>query len=157
MRRSLWLTTIGLLLAAWAIDSTALSPVAEAGVGQLTLAWADNATNEDGFKVERAPGSCTPTPGTFTVLAPALPPNTVGYIDAGLAPGTTFCYRILAFNAAGNSAYSNNANGTTTAIPGAPGTLQISRLDGVDLIPLDDAWQYIEGTVAWAPTSPDAS
>jgi hypothetical protein len=121
-----------------------LAAVAEAGVGQLTLTWTDNATNEDGYKVERASGSCTPTPGTFAEIAGALPPNTVTYVDAGLGNGVTFCYRVRAYNAAGNSGYSNLAGGTTVAVPGAPTNLQISFLDRLDA--LLGRWHYVEGT-----------
>jgi hypothetical protein len=111
---------------------------ADAGVGQLTLTWTDNATDETGYKVERKPGLCSGT-GTFAEIAANLPANTVTYSDTGLAAGATFCYRVRAFNAAGSSAYTNAADGTTTAVPGAPTNLQITR-----------EWLF-EGTVAWAP------
>jgi hypothetical protein len=57
----------------------------------------------------------------------------VSYIDNTLAdPGSTdnvYCYRLLAFNAAGNSAYSNEVCKTIAAlplgIPAAPSNLTI--------------------------------
>jgi titin len=102
----------------------------EAGVGRLDLTWTDNATDETGFTVERASGPCAAPTSAFSVLAASLPVNTTAYADTNLAPGTTWCYRVRAFNGAGNSAYSNSANGTTTAIPSAPTGLTIAMIEG---------------------------
>jgi hypothetical protein len=79
-----------------------------ASAAQLTLTWKDSSNNEDGFEVERKTG----TTGSFAVIA-TKGPNTTSHIDANLASGITYCYRVLAFNAAGDSAYSNEACGTT--------------------------------------------
>src|SRR5437870_373542 len=80
----------------------------ESDAAQLTLTWTDNSTNEDGFSIERKTG---PT-GTFAQIA-TVGPRVTSYIDSGIASVTTYCYRLLAFNTAGNSAYSNEACGTT--------------------------------------------
>jgi len=93
-----------LLLAAMALP-------AESNASQLTLTWTDNSTNEDGFKIER---KTTPS-GTFAQIA------TVGadistYIDKGLAGGTNYCYRVRAFNASGDSAYSSEFCKTTASV-----------------------------------------
>jgi (2Fe-2S) ferredoxin len=72
----------------------------QAGAGQLELAWTDNANNEDGFQVERKTG----TAGSYTQIT-TVGPNVTSYADFGLADGTTYCYRVRAFNSAGNSAY----------------------------------------------------
>ncbi len=74
---------------------------------QLTLTWTDNSTNEDGFSIERKIG---PT-GTFAQIA-TIGANATSYIDSTVASATTYCYRLLAFNVAGNSAYSSEACGT---------------------------------------------
>ena len=39
--------------------------------------------------------------------------NVSSYSDAGLTDGTTYCYQVRAFNAAGDSVYSNEGCGTT--------------------------------------------
>lgn len=62
----------------------------------------DNSSNEDGFKIERRPG----TTQTFTEIA-ILGTNVTSYNDSGLVDGETYCYRVFAFNAAGSSPYSN--------------------------------------------------
>jgi len=70
----------------------------------------DNSTNEDGFKIERGPA----TAGPFTQIGTAGS-NIASYTDSGLADATNFCYRVRAYNVAGDSAYTNVACGTTTA------------------------------------------
>jgi murein tripeptide amidase MpaA len=76
---------------------------------QINLAWTDNATNEDGYKIERCKGStCTSFSQIATVGA-----NTTAYSNTGLAKNTTYRYRVRAYNASGNSAYSNIASATT--------------------------------------------
>ncbi len=64
----------------------------------------DNSSNEDGFKIERRTG----TTQTYTQIA-IVGANVTSYNDSGLVAGDTYCYRVLAFNAAGSSPYSNKA------------------------------------------------
>ena len=97
-----WALPIFVLLLA-----TVVSPVAS-DAAQLTLTWTDAANDEDGFKIERDAG---PT-GTFVQIA-TVGASVTSYIDSGLASATTYCYRVRAFNFAGDSAYSNQACGTT--------------------------------------------
>src|SRR5262245_59382585 len=85
-------------------------PTAAAAATQLNLVWVDSSTNEDGFKIERKTG----TGGTFAQIA-VVQARTTSYIDSSVVSGTTYCYRVRAFNTAGNSGYSNEACGTPTA------------------------------------------
>jgi hypothetical protein len=85
---------------------------------QLTLSWSDNSTNEDGFRIERRTGS-----GTYQQLT-NLSSNVTSFTDLNLTNSTTYCYRVLAFNPAGSSAYSNEGCATT---PAANSTLTVSR------------------------------
>jgi hypothetical protein len=73
----------------------------QASAGQLQLAWTDNSNNEDGFRIERKTG----TSGTFSQIA-SVGVNVTSYTDTSLTDGATYCYRLRAFNLAGNSAYS---------------------------------------------------
>jgi hypothetical protein len=77
---------------------------------QLTLTWTDASDNEAGFKVERRMGLT----GTYGEIA-MLGANTTSYVDPSLAASTTYCYRVRAFNGAGDSGYSNEACATTPA------------------------------------------
>jgi hypothetical protein len=68
---------------------------------QINLAWQDNSTNETGFKIERNING-----GAYSQI------DTVGagittYSNTGLSTYTVYCYRARAYNAAGDSAYSN--------------------------------------------------
>ena len=77
--------------------------------GQIDLSWADNASNESGFKVESKTGK-----GAYGVIA-TLGANIKSYSHTGLNASTAYSYRVSAYNTAGNSAYSNEATATTTA------------------------------------------
>lgn len=76
----------------------------------ITLTWTDNATNETGFEIQRKEGAS----GTYATIA-TVGPDTATYSDTGLNPETTYFYQVRATNAAGNSAWSNEANATTPA------------------------------------------
>ena len=95
-----------------------LSPSAPSGLGatpigstRIDLAWTDNASNEDGFKVERAPDN-SGVPGTWAQIA-ATPTNITIYSDLGLVASTKYWYRVRAYNPGGDSPYSNQTNATT--------------------------------------------
>ncbi|HKO15621.1 MAG TPA: fibronectin type III domain-containing protein [Gemmatimonadaceae bacterium] len=91
------------------LQATALSS------SRVDLAWTDNATNETGFYVERAPDN-NGVPGTFTQIG-ILGSNATAYSDLGLAPTTTYWYRVRSYNASGNSAYTSTAHAMTLSPP----------------------------------------
>ncbi len=83
---------------------------------QVSLSWADNSLNEDGFKIERCSGTgCT----AFTQIA-AVGSNVTTYTNSSLSASTAYTYRVRAYNIAGDSGYSNTASVTTLAPPPAP-------------------------------------
>ncbi|HZT21837.1 MAG TPA: autotransporter-associated beta strand repeat-containing protein [Verrucomicrobiae bacterium] len=83
---------------------------------QINLIWINNATNEDGFNLERSTNG-----GNYTTIA-ITPAGVTNYSDTGLAAGTTYFYRVQAFRSCwGNSAYSTPAS-ATTFVPPAPVT-----------------------------------
>jgi hypothetical protein len=101
-----------LLLAVLATSSLAVA-------AQLSLTWNDNSSNEEGFRIERRIGAST----TYQQLA-SVTSNTTSYNDLNLTNSTTYCYRVLAFNSAGSSGYSNENCATT---PAATFTMSVSR------------------------------
>lgn len=90
---------------------------------QINLAWTDNASNEDGFEIER---SANGTDGW--ALIDTTSANVTSRTNTGLTAATTYYYRVRAFNAVGNSAYSNIASATTMAIPTAPTLLTATAM-----------------------------
>jgi len=84
---------------------------------QISLSWTDNSNNEDGFKIERKIGSG----GTYA-QAVTVETEITNYLDTGLTCGTTYYYRIRAYNGAGDSSYSSEVNTTTGVCP--PSNLQ---------------------------------
>ncbi len=82
----------------------------------MDLAWTYAASNADGFKVERG----TTASGPWITVGIAN--STTTYEDSGLNTSTTYYYRLRAYDKKGYSAYSNNANGTTSAaVSNSPG------------------------------------
>jgi hypothetical protein len=71
----------------------------------IALSWRDNANNEIGQRIERSVGS--PTIYTFLMN---VGPNITAFTDTGLVDGTTYYYRLRAFNTGGFSTYSTFSN-----------------------------------------------
>lgn len=71
----------------------------------LSLSWQDNSNNEDGFAIERSEDGVN-----FTELA-RVSVNVQEYIDDTLTYGTTYWYRVRAYNAYGYSGYTNTVSG----------------------------------------------
>ncbi len=108
-------------LAAWLKGTTTTTPAAPTSLtataisaGQVNLSWADNASNETGFRISRATNSTfTSNPATVTVAAGATT-----YSDTAVTGRTTYYYRIVAYNSAGNSANFNTVSVTTPRATG---------------------------------------
>lgn len=97
MRYGKWL---GLALAFGA----AVWVVCPASAATRTLDWTDNATNETGTRIERRAGRAD----VFVEIA-TVGENVVTYVDTTAPDDGEVCYRVRAYNAGGNSAYSNEA------------------------------------------------
>ena len=86
-----------------------------ASASQINLSWNDNSGLEHSYKVERATASGGPWTEIATTAA-----NATTYASTGLSGGTTYYYRVRAYNShLGNSAYSGTAS-ATTQVSGAP-------------------------------------
>ncbi|HEY6073354.1 MAG TPA: PKD domain-containing protein [Anaerolineales bacterium] len=73
----------------------------------VVLTWQDNSSNELGFYIERCEGAgCT----SFTGLFGDTSANISTYTDSLVTSGTTYRYRVVAYNEGGYSAYSNIAS-----------------------------------------------
>jgi subtilisin family serine protease len=87
---------------------------------QINLTWRDNSSNENGFRIERRTGS-----GDWARIG-RVDANVTTFANTGLSAATTYVYRVMAVNAAGASAGSNEASATTlggAAKPTAPSGL----------------------------------
>lgn len=82
---------------------------------QIDLAWTDNATDEDGYRLERSLQS------DFSVIDQTfdLAANSVYYADTGLSAGVVYYYRLVAYNAGGDSA-NVSGSGETLSVPVDP-------------------------------------
>lgn len=98
-----------------------LSAMAD-GPSAILLSWTDASNNETGFQVERRAMA-----DSTWVQAGAPGADTAVFTDSGLAPNTSYSYRVRACNDAGCSSYSDEAAATTTEVAGGP-NLVISNL-----------------------------
>ena len=80
---------------------------------QINVSWTDNSNNETGFELKRA----TDSGFTQNVVWVGNIQGTT-YSNTGLAPNTTYYFKVRAENAAGQSAYSSAANATTLTSTG---------------------------------------
>jgi PKD repeat protein len=133
----------------------------------IELSWTDTSNSEDGFKIERCQGTvttCHPTASGWQQIA-VTEANAWYYDDYGLASGTTYSYRLRAFNVSGDSPYSNTDSATTHSLPpvavNTPSVLNglaplIVRFDGSRSH--DDngtitsyAWDFGDGSIGSGP------
>ncbi|UCH34019.1 MAG: fibronectin type III domain-containing protein, partial [Armatimonadota bacterium] len=131
--------------APYGLSATAVSS------SEITLWWSDNSANEAGFRIER---SFYPTSG-FVQIA-TVPANVTAYQNFGLAGNTTYYYRVRAYNAYGNSAYSNTAWATTLIVPpAAPSNLRATAAstNRIDLTWTDNSNYEIGFKVERSPSA----
>ena len=74
------------------------------GENYTVLSWSDNSTVESGYAIERS------TDGVHFSQVGTVGANVTEYYDTGLTAGTTYTYRVRAYNTVGNSLYSNTAS-----------------------------------------------
>jgi hypothetical protein len=113
---------------------------------QINLSWADNSPDEDGFNIERCQGSistCTDT--GFSQIA-IVGTGVTSYSNTGLSASATYTYRVSAYNAGGNSAYSNTVDAMTPAAPGLPAAPSSLTAGAVSTSQIN---------LSWADNSPD--
>jgi serine protease AprX len=73
----------------------------------ISLAWVNHADNQTGFSLERCKGA------TCTNFVEVTRTTGTTWVNTGLKSGTTYRYRVRAYNAVGFSAYSNIDDATT--------------------------------------------
>ena len=91
-----------------------------ASATQVNLSWTDNSSDEAGFRIERSTDAVN-----FTQIGTTAAGGRT-YGAAGLTASTAYTFRVRAYNANGDSAYSNSATATTLAAPTAPAVPTLS-------------------------------
>jgi fibronectin type 3 domain-containing protein/lysophospholipase L1-like esterase len=112
-----------------------------ASSSQINVSWTDVA-GETGYRVERSPNGTT---GWATAGTTAQ--DVTSFQDTGLSPSTTYHYRVVATNEAGDSSPSGTASATTFGVPPAAPT-------GVTATPLSTteievAWTDVAGETGY--------
>jgi fibronectin type 3 domain-containing protein len=106
---------------------------------RIDLSWADNASNEAGYRVERSADG-----RNWTVLSETLTANSTTYSDASASAGTTYTYRVQAFNDSTTSDISNVASATTITL--APTGLSASAASSSRI---DLSWSDVAGETGY--------
>ncbi|MDW7676171.1 MAG: fibronectin type III domain-containing protein, partial [Bacillota bacterium] len=96
--------------------------VTSVSANSVTLTWQDKSNNETGFKIERKTGS-----GSYSEIT-TVSANTTSFTNTGLSNNTIYTYRVRAYNAAGNSAYSNEISAKTGVVLARPENLETSSI-----------------------------
>jgi fibronectin type 3 domain-containing protein len=94
---------------------------ASATSDSVRLTWAHSGTDETGFRVYRASG------GTFALVA-TLPANSIAYTNTALTAGTTYTYRVAAYNSGGNSPNAEISVTTQSLAPATPVNVSATAL-----------------------------
>lgn len=110
----------------------------------VLLEWHDNSNNEDGFKVEQ---SLSRSSG-FTVVK-TFAAGTTARMISNLTAGTTYYFRVYAYNSAGSSTRSNTADVTTLSDPPPP-QQSVPVLSGPSSAVTDGQHFLLEWTYDWA-------
>ncbi|MFC1707877.1 FG-GAP-like repeat-containing protein, partial [Planctomycetota bacterium] len=84
---------------------------------RVDLHWDDNSTAESGFRVERKLGG-----GAYSQIA-ELGTNATAFVDTSVSSSKQYSYRVSAYNANGQSAYSDVVSVGTEPVPEAPTNL----------------------------------
>jgi FtsP/CotA-like multicopper oxidase with cupredoxin domain len=115
---SAWSNTAQVVTPDFPLAPTTLTAVFQSGP-QVSLNWTDNATNETGFIIQRAPDGVTFADiGTAPVRGGT---GSVTFLDTTvMLPNTTYTYRVAAVNGTVGSAWSNTAQATTGNFPLPP-------------------------------------
>ena len=116
---------------------TCLSAVAVSSC-RIDLTWRDNATDEDRFEIERK------LEGVAYSQIATVEEDVTGYQDTGLSPGS-YCYRVRACNAGGNSKYCDEFCVVTLHLG------DINADGAVDLVDILMAYRYAEGVLELTP------
>lgn len=93
--------------------------------GSALLSWTDNSADETNFELYRS----TNVAGPYNFFQ-LLPQGAVSYTNTGLAPNTTYYYRVRAVNNTAVSAYTPNTSLTTeidTQAPSIPQNLVVAE------------------------------
>ena len=106
---------------------------------RIDLSWTDNSTNETGFRIERKQGS-----GSFAEIG-TVAANVTTYASTGLSASTTYTYRIRAYNATGNSAYSGERSATTQSATNPNPCTNPNLVANGELDNLNGWQQYVNG------------
>jgi len=115
------------------------------GVGEITLSWQDNSENESGFKIHESIGDET----HFGPLV-STGRNETTKILTSKQPGTTYYYKVLAYNQSKESDFSNTV---TLYIPDPPTPPENMNVEAV--YDEDSTEVYIDLT--WRNTSNNGS
>lgn len=108
--------------------------------GYALIEWNDNASNETGYVIERGSGSSS----SFGTLA-TIGSNRTSYQDVTVTPGSSYRYRVYAYNTAGNSSSITSgvvavpSGGTVVPPPPPPPSSSLAAPTNLSVVSLTSA------------------
>ncbi len=99
---------------------TNLTATAVSGL-QVNLSWTDNANNENGFSIQQSSDGVN-----FTQIGTVIANVTTYSVETTFAAGSTYYFRVCAFNGSNNSTDSSFSNVASVTTPGYPPSLNYS-------------------------------
>jgi fibronectin type 3 domain-containing protein len=110
---------------------------AAASATRIDLTWEAGSGSVASYRIERS------TAGGAYAVVDSVAGGTHGYADTGLEPATPYGYRLRACNAAGCSAYSNEASATTDdPVPVVPAEPTAVAASAVSETRIDVSWAH---------------
>ncbi|HWX18988.1 MAG TPA: immunoglobulin domain-containing protein [Candidatus Binatia bacterium] len=143
---------------AWGATSKPAAPGNLAGSavapGRIQLTWNDNSSNETQFYLDR-------TSNNFgSIVQFVLGAKATNHLDTNLLAGSTYAYRVRAYNSAGYSAYSNTNRATTWSAPSivqppqsqavAAGSNLVFTVTAAGTAPLSYQWLFNSSAISGA-------
>ncbi|HET6878951.1 MAG TPA: PA14 domain-containing protein, partial [Pirellulales bacterium] len=143
-------TTVNLIGTLVLVPAAPTSLTATTGADFTLLSWSSTQQAVAGFSIERS------TDGIHFSPIGTVAGSVTSYLDSGLNPITTYYYRVLAYNAVANSAYSSVATATTGqlgsgmlvsyyATTDLSGPVVTSQVDAT----ASDSWSAQYGSARW--------
>jgi hypothetical protein len=107
---------------------------------RIRLDWADNATTERGYRIERCTGEMC---SNFTQIR-TVTVDSIRYSDATVSANTTYCYRLRSYNPNGHSSYTAPVCASTAAFVAGAAVASDEVVEAHSRPEVSEQWLQVE-------------